>query len=403
MLNICLDKINQLGEGLKKAFIYNKSMTHDDEYLVVNVTNKKLLINNDIYEFNDFVDCTIQTSKETNPYISLANAFVEEKSNSTNSIIKRSLVGGIIGGAPGAIIGGVTAGRDTSSSTHIDPTYTDYTLILATKNMLKPTITLNVGSNENNVNEIVNLFKIILSTNKDNNVEASPQINTTEYISNLYEQAHAVKSSINVAYKELFMNEDKIHNAYDLYLQILINDTSSKEARFYFSFFETLKFRGDKYAHKFDSLFNQYKNDLKDYLLCLNEDNLNIDTIVHDTIIYAKGLGGGYINELSLEYHLLFDVGDMIQELFGEKYLKQSVVLWKKAISIHHQNRGQYNEKFNVSDYVSKILLFDSNYTEPKNGSSVFSSLFAGWTSESCGGCLVGIGILGFILYLLFS
>ena len=125
-----IDSINNAGMGLKKVLLY------DEGVIVVNLTERKLCIFDNIVNFDKILDIRVSAETKTDPRVELANAFVASTSGKktttdTSSVIGRSIVGGVVAGAPGAIIGGLTADKKTEEYHHVDSSYQDYTIIIS--------------------------------------------------------------------------------------------------------------------------------------------------------------------------------------------------------------------------------------------------------------------------------
>ena len=84
------------------------------------------------------------------------------------NMLGRAVVGGLIAGGAGAIIGGSTADKNTTSISVIeqenDVTWHDYTVWITVKDLAKPMIQIRIGKNATLMNEIVALVNAIIAS-----------------------------------------------------------------------------------------------------------------------------------------------------------------------------------------------------------------------------------------------
>lgn len=393
-----INSAKQVGEGLKKVLPYG------DDFIVVNITERKMSVLDTIVNFDSLLDFTISADTKTDPRVELVNAFAASKSGAktktnTGSMIGRSVVGGIVAGVPGAIIGGLTADKETEEFHRLDSSYQDFTITLSTKDLFNPTYTIHVGASKEKTEELANTFRAIIASN-DSNSLSEPEINQKQYLEQLYQRGRDYKAELNLTCDGFVLHYENEEKACEIYMQILVNDVSSEEAKFYYFFFESILYRSSKYSYKYHQLYSEYTSLLKNYLLELKHTNSfenELDAICNETEIYAHYLGGGYINERKYEYMLLLTVGDIIYTTFGNEASSVSMRLWAAGISKHHADNSTPGKKMDVSDYVEKVKKNNPNYVEPK----VSKDLFAGWDSDMILGCIAILLIIGAIIYFL--
>ena len=406
-MDIDTQLVKSLGVGFKKAFFYHEGL------IVVNLATKKILINNTIYNFSDIIDWNISTSIEHDASIDLVNAFNAAKGTSTTktdtgSLIGRTIIGGVLGGVPGAVIGGVTAKKTTYEfpASLLDSSYRDYTIVLTVNNLNNPTITIHIGNSNEKTNELINLFKVIKFSTHNPQNDNSENIDVSKHLSALYKQAREAKNKINTNKINILHLDTNITIVNELYLQILVNDVESEEAKFYHFFFDTIVNRSTKYDHKYSKLFKLYQTYLQDYLKSITKDsdNQKLVALIHDTIVYARCLSSGYSDEVMLGYQLLLRTGDLIEDLYGTAKEDIFTAMWEAGIAMHHDENFMHPKKVDLSSYVEKIQHYNQNYEEPNknNGPSFIESILEEWDSDSCLGCLAGIVIIGLILYFAF-
>lgn len=370
------DSIKLLGEGIIKTVEY------EDGFIIINLTDRKLCVLDDkLISFNNILDVTVSSETKRDPRVELANAFASSEGSKTTtktgSIVGRSLVGGLVGGVPGAIIGGMTAEKKTEVFHTVDSRYEDYTITIITKDLINPTISIHIGNDRETVEEIANLFKAVLAS-KDTVKENTMDMDKSSYLSSMYSKARKLKAEISVTANGFVMNIDNESLARDLYLQILSNNVGSKEAQFYYFFFNSLS--NPKYSQKFgkSKLFDIYKEKIAEYieeLKLANFSSKSLSFLVKDTLLYTDYLGDGYIDEWKFGYLLPLAVGDIVFDKFGKQAYSIVVPLWKAAVSNHHKTPSSCREKFDISNYVQEIREIEGDYVEPKidKGYSLFS------------------------------
>lgn len=360
------DSIKLLGEGIIKTVEY------EDGFIIINLTDRKLCVLDDkLISFNNILDVTVSSETKRDPRVELANAFASSEGSKTTtktgSIVGRSLVGGLVGGVPGAIIGGMTAEKKTEVFHTVDSRYEDYTITIITKDLINPTISIHIGNDRETVEEIANLFKAVLAS-KDTVKENTMDMDKSSYLSSMYSKARKLKAEISVTANGFVMNIDNESLARDLYLQILSNNVGSKEAQFYYFFFNSLS--NPKYSQKFgkSKLFDIYKEKIAEYieeLKLANFSSKSLSFLVKDTLLYTDYLGDGYIDEWKFGYLLPLAVGDIVFDKFGKQAYSIVVPLWKAAVSNHHKTPSSCREKFDISNYVQKIREIEGDYVEP--------------------------------------
>lgn len=127
---------------------------------------RKIVIMGKEYDFTQVLQCqysdNIRTEKGTTTITSQGTT----KTN-TGSMIGRAVVGGVLTGGVGAIIGGATASKGTTTTSVVqqgaDITKHDYTVWIYIKDIANPMIQIHIGSDGAKVNEILALMKAIIA------------------------------------------------------------------------------------------------------------------------------------------------------------------------------------------------------------------------------------------------
>lgn len=85
---------------------------------------------------------------------------------STGSMAGRALVGGVLLGGAGAMVGAVTANKDTKINTTTSQTTThDYIIYLSIDDMINPQRILKFGTDAESANKAASIFNIIINRN----------------------------------------------------------------------------------------------------------------------------------------------------------------------------------------------------------------------------------------------
>ena len=152
----------QWGECTKDIFIdYSNPFSLTDRVWAFE-TAKKIVIGGNTYNFEDIIGFTLLNNSKT-----LYTAYTTGKSKKNlGSIATRGIVGKLIAGDAGAAIGAMTAEEDYEYETEYDSEVeNDYRIYVNVNSISDPTITLNIGSNEEDAYEVSNLLNVIIARN----------------------------------------------------------------------------------------------------------------------------------------------------------------------------------------------------------------------------------------------
>lgn len=78
-------------------------------------------------------------------------------------MVGRAAVGGLLFGGVGAIVGGTTAGEVTVTEGQTATTTHDYSIVITVNNLTNPIMKINLGENQNSMQEITSILSIITS------------------------------------------------------------------------------------------------------------------------------------------------------------------------------------------------------------------------------------------------
>lgn len=367
-----LSQLQLLGEGFKQTLPYQEGK----EEILVNLTLGKLIINDNLYDFTEIIDCTVHSDKEldvasTNLIRAIAEADGRTTKTTTNtgSVIGRSIVGGLVGGVPGAIIGGATASKSTTES-DIEPVYnTDYTLNITVNNPLHPSEQIHVGSDDNEVNAVISFFKIVL-TNKNNIQGLTSKFSNIEQCKNsLLEKTKNVFSELNLEEKYMCFDDKKLVEAYNIFSQAVINFPSSIDIDLLYNILDVIQYnKSNLYG---DSLLSAYTKDVKNYVkqIPLATDKRRdeyFDVLIKATDLLSYYIDWhGYSDVKKLVFLPYIEVGNLIENELGESYSKWSTLIWKRGIRLHHAlTNGP--KKVDFTETIHNIQKYDPMYVEPK-------------------------------------
>lgn len=150
--------IEKYGEPDKTIVLEELNLSK--EIIAFGKVNRIWLLGKDL-PMKDIISCTFND----NQHIEKGKVSYETKTN-TGNMAKRAVVGGVLTGGVGAVIGGVTAKRDTIVNQENDKIVHDYTVIININNLSDPIIRIPLGKDGARVNEIVGLMNVIINREK---------------------------------------------------------------------------------------------------------------------------------------------------------------------------------------------------------------------------------------------
>lgn len=132
----------------------------DKEIIAFEQANRIWICGKDL-SMNDILSCTFSDS----PKVIKGKVTQETKTNSGN-MVKRAVVGDVLLGGAGAVIGGSTASKTTTTIQEADKTYHNYTVIININNLSEPIMRIELGEDGKTANEIVGLMNVIINRNR---------------------------------------------------------------------------------------------------------------------------------------------------------------------------------------------------------------------------------------------
>lgn len=128
----------------------------------VNVESQTIIASGRLIAFKDILSCSYSDNSQV-LYNQTAHSTTTTDSG---NMVGRAIVGGVIAGDAGAIIGGSTAQKNTTTNIQTkSTTIHDYAIIITTKDIINPTCEIHCGENEKAMNDIVGTINAIISHN----------------------------------------------------------------------------------------------------------------------------------------------------------------------------------------------------------------------------------------------
>ena len=148
----------RLGEADKVISIEEYDI--DKEIAIFGQAEKIVLLGNE-YSFSDILSCTAEDDYKV---IKGKTEYTSQTRASNGSTVGRAIVGGVLAGGAGAIIGGSTAKKETTTLVHQkdDTIIHRYSIIVNVNSLSNPIITIPLGADRAKLNEIVGLLNVII-------------------------------------------------------------------------------------------------------------------------------------------------------------------------------------------------------------------------------------------------
>lgn len=211
-------------------------------------------------------------------------------------------------------------------------------------------------------------------------LEGKVKIDQSEELKNLYELARRAK------------NNDNTENAQRYYEQILIKDPSSWEANFYSVYFQSMNCKigeigiaAARITNSEETVFQLIKNNIKDEASKRKAvDEVAANLISLSTMLfcsyknYYDNIGEQIRGEFTQQYadncsncrDIVYNCGNSIIKIFGDKYGDIAATCWQLGVSQHNILNSVYeNKSLNASiidSYNNKIKKYDSSYQPPR-------------------------------------
>ena len=151
------------GKCSKNIFIdYSQTFALSDRVYAFEEA-EKIVLGGNAYDFKDIIGFSLINKSET-----IYNAYTTARSRKNlGGMVARGVAGKIIAGDAGAVIGSLSADDEYKYKTEYDSEVeNDYKIYVNVDSISSPTVTLNIGSNEDDAYETANLLNVIISRNR---------------------------------------------------------------------------------------------------------------------------------------------------------------------------------------------------------------------------------------------
>lgn len=163
IITIYNEKKNELISkyGQPDKTIILEELNLEKEIIAFGNANRIWLLGKDL-PMSDILSCNFNDDQR----IEKGNISYDTKI-STGNMAKRAIIGGVLTGGVGAIVGGVTANKETIVNQENDKIIHNYTIIININSLSEPTIKIPLGRNDTQANEIVGLMNVIINISKE--------------------------------------------------------------------------------------------------------------------------------------------------------------------------------------------------------------------------------------------
>lgn len=158
------DKIaNRLGVCTLDIELNSRKRYDINSHIYFFEASKTVVIRSKEYAFSNILDCSL-TDENKSETITTSIGNVQ---TSTSSMLRRTIAGGLLAGGYGAMAGAATAKQNISTK-ETNKTYTQHNYILRINmnDLGNPIITIPLGDNENNAQQLIGAFKVIVERNR---------------------------------------------------------------------------------------------------------------------------------------------------------------------------------------------------------------------------------------------
>lgn len=147
--------------SLAEKTFYGHNDPKITETVFVFESTSKLVINTKILDFSDLIAFELKSNEQI---IYKSSVSTSKSSASTGSMIGRAVVGGVLFGGVGAVVGGATATKNTTtinSPQQANVTH-NYKIHIIVNSITEPQIVIDLRKNEEAANELVAVLSVIL-------------------------------------------------------------------------------------------------------------------------------------------------------------------------------------------------------------------------------------------------
>lgn len=147
--------------AITRSIVYRQSCYGEDNIkyyqdILVFQKPKMIVFGNKEYHFENILSCSMYDENQNNTHIS------QVTKTKTGSMLGRAAVGALTFGVAGAIVGAVTAKKESAST--ITPTHSgSYIVKIGIKSVKEPTVTLDFGNDKSKAEEVHALMQAIIA------------------------------------------------------------------------------------------------------------------------------------------------------------------------------------------------------------------------------------------------
>jgi hypothetical protein len=153
---ILIEKYGNITRILSNTYYDNDLIKYYDDIFVFELP-KKIIFGKKEYDFADILSCTMydENHKDIPP--------IQVTRTKTGSMLGRAAVGGLTLGVAGAVVGALTAKRESISSIDNPEHLASYVIKIGIRSIEEPTITLKYGSDKSKAEEVYALMQAIIA------------------------------------------------------------------------------------------------------------------------------------------------------------------------------------------------------------------------------------------------
>jgi len=147
--------------AITRSIVYRQSCYGEDNIkyyqdILVFQKPKMIVFGNKEYHFENILSCSMYDENQNNTHISHVTK------TKTGSMLGRAAVGALTFGVAGAVVGAVTAKKESAST--ITPTHSgSYIVKIGIKSVKEPTVTLDFGNDKSKAEEVHALMQAIIA------------------------------------------------------------------------------------------------------------------------------------------------------------------------------------------------------------------------------------------------
>lgn len=153
-----VEKIQSVGNPSKVVYACHGYVTSQAPFAVAVYPDvKKILIGENVYGLSDILSFAMDNNQKV-----LNGTATTETKSSTAGTIARGVVGGLVAGPAGAIIGGTTAGKKSTTTIRNGARIDRYTIHVSINSFETPSIDIKCGGDSEKAYQIIGILNVIM-------------------------------------------------------------------------------------------------------------------------------------------------------------------------------------------------------------------------------------------------